>query len=95
MTTVSDVVPEIGQSRRRKEDEHLITGHTLWTDNLSLPGMLHLAILRSPMAHAKIVSIDTTEAKTRPGVVAVFTGQDSVGTCETAAEEGFHQAKTG
>jgi carbon-monoxide dehydrogenase large subunit len=76
MTTVSDVVPEIGQSRRRKEDEHLITGHTLWTDNLSLPGMLHLAILRSPMAHAKIVSIDTTEAKTRPGVVAVFTGQD-------------------
>ena len=76
MTTVSDVVPEIGQSRRRKEDEHLITGHTLWTDNLSLPGMLHLAILRSPMAHAKIVSIDTTEAKSRPGVVAVFTGQD-------------------
>ena len=76
MTTVADALPEIGKSRLRKEDEHLITGHTLWTDNLSLPGMLHLAILRSPMAHATIVSIDTTEAKARPGVVAVFTGQD-------------------
>jgi aerobic carbon-monoxide dehydrogenase large subunit len=76
MTTISDVTPEIGKSRLRKEDEHLITGHTLWTDNLSLPGMLHLAILRSPMAHAKITSIDTTAAKARPGVIAVFTGQD-------------------
>jgi carbon-monoxide dehydrogenase large subunit len=67
---------EIGKSRRRKEDQHLITGRTTWTDNLTLPGMLHLAILRSPMAHATITSIDTTEAKGRPGVVAVFTGQD-------------------
>jgi carbon-monoxide dehydrogenase large subunit len=68
--------PEIGKSRRRKEDAHLITGRTLWTDNVTLPGMLHLAMLRSPMAHAKITSIDTTEAKSRPGVVAVFTGRD-------------------
>ena len=68
--------PEIGKARRRKEDHHLITGRTTWTDNMTLPGMLHLAILRSPMAHAKITSIDTTEAKGRPGVVAVFTGQD-------------------
>ena len=67
--------PEIGQSRRRKEDEHLITGRTTWVDNMNLPGMLHLAVLRSPMAHATITSIDTTEAKGRPGVVAVFTGQ--------------------
>ncbi len=43
---------------------------------MTLPGMVHLAILRSPMAHAKITSIDTDEAKTRPGVLAVFTGQD-------------------
>jgi carbon-monoxide dehydrogenase large subunit len=78
MTTVQDapVVAEIGKSRRRKEDQHLITGRTTWTDNMTLPGMLHLAILRSPMAHATITSIDTTEAKNRPGVVAVFTGQD-------------------
>jgi carbon-monoxide dehydrogenase large subunit len=67
---------EIGQARRRKEDAHLITGRTTWTDNLTLPGMLHLAILRSPMAHATITSIDTSEAAGRPGVVGVFTGQD-------------------
>jgi carbon-monoxide dehydrogenase large subunit len=68
--------PEIGQSRKRKEDLHLITGRTTFTDNMTLPGMLHLAILRSPMAHARITSIDVSEARTRPGVVAAFTGQD-------------------
>ncbi len=67
---------EIGKARPRREDKHLITGRTTWTDNMTLPGMVHLAILRSPMAHAKIVSIDTTEAKKRPGVIAVYTGQD-------------------
>ncbi|HKC28969.1 MAG TPA: hypothetical protein VKB75_13235, partial [Jatrophihabitans sp.] len=67
---------EIGQPRRRKEDARLITGRTMWTDNLTLPGMLHIALLRSPMAHARIASIDTSEAKDRPGAVAVFTGQD-------------------
>ena len=74
MTAVEE--REIGKARRRKEDAHLITGRTTWTDNLTLPGMLHLAMLRSPMAHATITSIDTSEAKNRPGVVAVFTGQD-------------------
>ncbi|MDT4949443.1 MAG: aerobic carbon-monoxide dehydrogenase large subunit [Pseudonocardiales bacterium] len=67
---------EIGRSRRRKEDAHLITGRTMWTDNIALPGMVHLAILRSPMAHATITSIDSTEAKSRPGVIAVYTGPD-------------------
>ena len=77
MTAVDErPAAEIGQARRRKEDAHLITGRTLWTDNLTLPGMLHIAILRSPMAHARITSIDTSEAAGRPGVVAVFTGQD-------------------
>ncbi|MGI8880078.1 MAG: xanthine dehydrogenase family protein molybdopterin-binding subunit [Jatrophihabitans sp.] len=78
MTAVEDrpAELEIGKARRRKEDQHLITGRTTWTDNMTLPGMLHLAILRSPMAHATITSIDTTEAKGRPGVVAVYTGQD-------------------
>ncbi|PND50771.1 MULTISPECIES: xanthine dehydrogenase family protein molybdopterin-binding subunit [Rhodococcus] len=73
----STVEPEIGQSRRRKEDEHLVTGRTRWTDNLVLPGMLHMAILRSPFAHARITSIDTSEARQRPGVVAVLTGADA------------------
>jgi carbon-monoxide dehydrogenase large subunit len=68
--------PEIGKSRRRKEDARLITGRTRWTDNLSLPGMVHLAILRSPAAHATITSIDTSEARKLPGVLGVFTGKD-------------------
>ena len=64
MTAVADApAAEIGQSRPRKEDQHLITGRTTWTDNMTLPGMVHLAILRSPMAHATITSIDTSEAK--------------------------------
>jgi carbon-monoxide dehydrogenase large subunit len=77
MTAVADApAQEIGRSRTRKEDQHLITGRTTWTDNIQIAGMLHLAILRSPMAHARIVSIDTTEAAARPGVIAVLTGAD-------------------
>ncbi|GAA0253941.1 xanthine dehydrogenase family protein molybdopterin-binding subunit [Cryptosporangium japonicum] len=67
---------EIGRDRRRKEDQRLITGRTRWTDNIVLPGMLHLAMVRSPFAHAKIVSIDTAAAAEAPNVVAVITGRD-------------------
>lgn len=67
---------EIGKDRRRKEDQRLITGRTRWTDNLTLPGMLHLAMVRSPFAHARIVSISTDAAKQSPNVVGVFTGAD-------------------
>ncbi|MBM7458967.1 xanthine dehydrogenase family protein molybdopterin-binding subunit [Rhodococcus coprophilus] len=67
---------ELGRARRRKEDEHLITGRTRWTDNIVLPGMLHAAILRSPFAHARITHLDVEEAKKQPGVVAVYTGAD-------------------
>ena len=74
--------PEIGKARRRKEDEHLITGRTRWTDNIVLPGMQHMAIRRSPVAHARITNIDTTQARSMPGVVAVYTGADF------AAEQG-------
>ncbi|TDQ04581.1 xanthine dehydrogenase family protein molybdopterin-binding subunit [Labedaea rhizosphaerae] len=70
------IEPEIGKARLRKEDARLITGRTRWTDNLTVPGMLHATILRSPMAHAKITSIDTTEAKKMRGVVAVYTAKD-------------------
>jgi carbon-monoxide dehydrogenase large subunit len=77
-TLPEDTAPakEVGRARRRKEDARLITGRTTWTDNMVLPGMLHLAILRSPMAHARIRSIDTSGAREAPGVVAVFTGRD-------------------
>jgi carbon-monoxide dehydrogenase large subunit len=67
---------EIGKARLRKEDARLITGRTRWTDNMTLPGLLHVAVLRSPMAHAKIVSIDTSAASEMPGVMAVFTATD-------------------
>ena len=72
----STLEPELGRARKRKEDARLITGRTRWTDNMALPGMLHLAILRSPAAHARITSIDTTEARRMPGVQAVLTGRD-------------------
>lgn len=67
---------EVGQARKRKEDARLITGRTTWTDNMVLPGMLHLAVVRSPVAHAKIGGIDVEAARSAPNVVAVFTGQD-------------------
>ncbi|QDQ97580.1 xanthine dehydrogenase family protein molybdopterin-binding subunit [Tomitella fengzijianii] len=67
---------EIGRSRPRKEDAHLITGRSRWTANITLPGMLHMAVLRSPLAHARITGIDVSEARDMPGVVAVYTGAD-------------------
>ncbi|WP_026422982.1 xanthine dehydrogenase family protein molybdopterin-binding subunit [Actinokineospora inagensis] len=70
------IEPEVGRARPRKEDARLVTGRTRWTDNLTVPGLLHLAFLRSPVAHAKITSIDVEAARRAPGVVAVFTGRD-------------------
>ncbi len=66
----------VGSSVPRKEDPALLTGRAKWTDNIKLPGMLHLDILRSPYAHARIRSIDVSAALEQPGVVAVFTGED-------------------
>jgi carbon-monoxide dehydrogenase large subunit len=74
--TVEPAGQEIGRARLRKEDARLITGRTRWTDNMSMNGLLHMAILRSPAAHATITNIDTSAAKAMPGVVAVFTGAD-------------------
>ncbi|MPZ63440.1 MAG: molybdopterin-dependent oxidoreductase [Propionibacteriales bacterium] len=76
--TVTEERPttEVGTPRRRKEDQRLVTGRTRWTDNLQLPGMLHLAMVRSPVARAKITSVDVAEARSAPGVLAVITGSD-------------------
>src|SRR6204780_5317814 len=68
--------PEFGRARLRKEEERLITGQTNWTNNITLPGMLHIAFLRSPFAHARITSVDVSAAKQLPGVVAAFPGAD-------------------
>jgi aerobic carbon-monoxide dehydrogenase large subunit len=67
---------EVGRARLRKEDARLITGQTNWTDNITVTGMLHMAILRSPMAHARIDRVDVSPALERPGVVAAFSGAD-------------------
>jgi aerobic carbon-monoxide dehydrogenase large subunit len=66
----------MGQGVARKEDPALVTGRGTYTDNIKLPGMLHIALLRSPFAHAKITHIDVSAALDQPGVVAAYTGED-------------------
>ncbi|HMD35421.1 MAG TPA: xanthine dehydrogenase family protein molybdopterin-binding subunit [Vicinamibacterales bacterium] len=66
----------VGRAMKRVEDPRLIKGAGTYTDDLRLPGMRHVAILRSPHAHAKIVKIDTSAAARVRGVVAVLTGAD-------------------
>jgi len=65
-----------GSGIKRREDPRLITGQAKYTDDFVLPGMLHLSVVRSPYAHARIKKVDTSRAKGLPGVVGVFTGQE-------------------
>ncbi|MEW6475217.1 MAG: molybdopterin cofactor-binding domain-containing protein [Actinomycetota bacterium] len=66
----------MGERIPRREDAPLLTGEAKYVDDLAVPGALHVALLRSPHAHARIRSIDTSEAQSRPGVVGVLTGAD-------------------
>ena len=66
----------IGQEVKRVEDQALITGRGQYVDDLRLPGLLHLALVRSPYGHAKINNIDVSAAANANGVVSVFTGAD-------------------
>ena len=66
----------IGQRLKRNEDPRLLTGQALFVDDVEIPGMLHAAFLRSDHAHARLVSIDVSAARDRPGVVAVYTAED-------------------
>ncbi len=66
----------LGKPLRRNEDARLLTGQALFVDDVHIPDMLHAAFLRSDLAHAKITSIDVSEARKRPGVVAVYTAED-------------------
>jgi aerobic carbon-monoxide dehydrogenase large subunit len=66
----------IGHSIKRHEDDRFIRGKGTYVDDLVLPGMLHMAILRSPVAHARLVSIDSSRATALEGIVAVVTGAD-------------------
>jgi aerobic carbon-monoxide dehydrogenase large subunit len=66
----------VGRRLRRKEDPRMISGRATYVDDLLLPGTLYAAVVRSPEAHARITSIDTSAAAERAGVEAVFTGED-------------------
>src|SRR5881394_2149406 len=69
-------MPYIGRAMKRVEDPRLIRGIATYVDDIALPGMLHIAILRSPYAHARINRIETGAAKALAGVVAVCTGAE-------------------
>jgi len=76
-----------GSPLKRREDPRLITGQGNFTDDIQLPGMVYMAVLRSPHAHARIKRIDVSAARRAPGVVAVYTGKDlegKMGTIPTA-----------
>ncbi|HTO86237.1 MAG TPA: xanthine dehydrogenase family protein molybdopterin-binding subunit, partial [Thermoanaerobaculia bacterium] len=66
----------VGARVKRSEDPRLLTGRGRYVDDVHLPGMLHAAFLRSPLAHARITRIDASAARELPGVVAVYTGAD-------------------
>ena len=66
----------LGKSLNRVEDPRFLRGQGRYLDDIKLPGMLHAAVLRSPHAHARIVSVDTSKAEALPGVVRVVTGKD-------------------
>ena len=66
----------IGDPVRRKEDDHLVTGRTTWTASVRPLGTLHLAFLRSPVAHGRLQHLDVSRAVAEPGVVAVLTGEE-------------------
>src|SRR5713226_9317165 len=66
----------VGTAVLRKEDARLVTGRGTFLDDLEAAGLLEVAMLRSPHAHARIVSVDVSEARALPGVFAVITGAD-------------------
>jgi aerobic carbon-monoxide dehydrogenase large subunit len=73
---MSNINSFIGKSVKRVEDIRFITGRGNYTDDIILPGQTYACFVRSPYGHAKILGIDIKEAKTMPGVVAIFTGAD-------------------
>jgi len=72
----------VGRGALRIEDDKLLKGRGVFTDDLHLPGMVHLAFVRSPHAHARIRAIRTEHAAAVPGVLAVLTGHDLAALCK-------------
>ena len=75
---MAEIVAEryTGASIKRSEDPRILTGAGRYVDDIKLPGMLHAAFLRSPLAHGRVLSVDVSAARALPGVVAVLTGAD-------------------
>src|SRR5256884_3111383 len=69
----------LGSPIKRREDPRLITGQSTYVDDIKIPGMLHMVVLRSPYGHARINSINTDAARKHPGVKAVYTAEDIKG----------------
>jgi carbon-monoxide dehydrogenase large subunit len=69
----------VGRPLKRREDPRLITGQATYVDDITLPGMLHMTVLRSQYGHARLNGINTEAARQHPGVVAVYTVQDLKG----------------
>ncbi|MGA0209075.1 MAG: xanthine dehydrogenase family protein molybdopterin-binding subunit, partial [Candidatus Nanopelagicales bacterium] len=76
MTETVDTSTPLGRPIKRKEDAKLLHGRTNWTDNIQLPGTLHMAILRSPYAHATITKLDVKPALSRPNVIAAYSAEE-------------------
>src|ERR1044071_9083961 len=76
MSTNSKAYTAVGTRPIRHDGLDKVTGRANYGADISLPGMLHSALLRSPHAHARILSIDTRQAEAVPGVKAVITGRD-------------------
>ncbi|WP_232661731.1 xanthine dehydrogenase family protein molybdopterin-binding subunit [Pseudonocardia sp. TRM90224] len=74
--TAEPTTNEIGKARTRKEDARLITGRSRYTDAITPQGTLHIFVVRSPLAHAKITGIDKSAAESAPGVIGVYTAAD-------------------
>ncbi len=72
-----DVLPGLGAPLRRLEDPRLLTGGGRYAADLATPGALHAVFLRSPHAHARVLGVDAAAARALPGVVAVFTAEDT------------------
>src|SRR6058998_1535661 len=75
-------MPHVGSSAKRGDDPRLLTGRGRYVDDVTLPRMVHVALVRSPHAHARIVGVDVTDARRAPGVACVLTGGDTARLCK-------------
>ena len=89
MSTDAAAIGGMGHSVKRKEDARFLRGKGRYIDDIKLPGMVYMDIVRSPYAHANIKSIDASKALALPGVLAVITGKDldAAGLARSACDE--------